>query len=63
MNRSFLLPDKGGEARPTFLVTGGVLTTSGIGFKVTAEVTLGLDEPLLDDELDEFGLAASDLSL
>jgi hypothetical protein len=39
------------------------LTTSGIGFKVTAELTLGLDEPLLDDELDEFGLAASDLSL
>ena len=49
-----LLPVNGGEARPTFRVTGGVLTTSGIGFKLafTSE-TLGL----------ELGLAASDLSL
>ena len=50
----FFLPVNGGEARPTFRVTGGVLTTSGIGFKLafTSE-TLGL----------ELGLAASDLSL
>ena len=47
----FFLPVNGGEARPTFRVTGGVLTTSGIGFEVQTG-TLGL----------ELGLAASDLS-